>query len=81
MQTLPSARYTGKGELKYSALREAALEYAAQGLRVLSVHTPALGGCRYLMSDCDSVGKHPRAHNGPNGTSLHEVVRLLVGAK
>jgi uncharacterized protein YdaU (DUF1376 family) len=41
-------------------LLSAALSYAAQGLRVLPLHSPERGGCSCGRSACASIGKHAR---------------------
>jgi hypothetical protein len=56
--------------LRSARLLEAALDYAGRGWRVLPLHTPTTGGCSCQKSDCYSIGKHPRIHNGQIGASL-----------
>lgn len=52
-------------ETPMSALLEAALGYAAQGLAVFPVHsTDACGTCSCGHSGCGSPGKHPRSEHG-----------------
>ncbi|WP_412540372.1 bifunctional DNA primase/polymerase [Longispora sp. K20-0274] len=45
-------------------LADAAREYAAAGLPVLPLHTPAGTACSCRRSDCTSPGKHPRLPRG-----------------
>lgn len=48
-----------------SALLETALAYAADGIPVLPLHTPAGDGhCSCGRRDCESSGKHPRTLHG-----------------
>jgi hypothetical protein len=56
------ARRTGRAQ----ALAAAALRYAAAGIAVLPLHTPAPGGgCScHEQAACESPGKHPRLRHG-----------------
>src|SRR5262249_54994678 len=48
-----------------NGLLEAALSYAAEGLRVIPLHSPRHDGCSCGRAKCSSVGKHPRIKDWP----------------
>ncbi|WP_456244005.1 bifunctional DNA primase/polymerase [Longispora urticae] len=54
----------GPGRRPELTLAEAAEEYAAAGLPVLPLHTPAGAACSCRRPDCSSPGKHPRLPRG-----------------
>jgi hypothetical protein len=65
MQTISSARHTGKREPARNHLLEAALEYAGRGWRVFPLHSPTVAGCSCGNRNCGkSIGKHPRTAHG-----------------
>ena len=45
-------------------MKEYALDYARQGIKVFPVHTPKEGKCSCRHDDCDNIGKHPRTAAG-----------------
>lgn len=56
-----------------SSLLEAALGYAARGIKVFAVHgTDTDGRCSCGRSDCDSPGKHPRTEHGLRDATTDE---------
>jgi putative DNA primase/helicase len=56
-------------------VRDAALEYAREGLAVLPLHSPRGGGCS-CRRPCTNVGKHPRTKHGLNdATTDPDVIR------
>jgi AraC-like DNA-binding protein len=51
----------------FTALLEAALFYAARGLRIVPLHTPLPnGGCSCGRTTCRTPGKHPRIDDWPS---------------
>src|SRR5262245_51970481 len=51
---------------------DAALSYAARGMRVLPLHTVVDGKCTCDFADCDSPGKHPLTRNGVQDSTVNE---------
>jgi putative DNA primase/helicase len=53
---------------------EAALAYAAAGVRVLPIHSVRDGACSCTRRDCGSPGKHPRTARGLNDATTEQPI-------
>ena len=62
--------------IKDNLLLNAALSYAARGLRVIPVHDVSGGSCSCGKADCKNVAKHPRTARGlKDGTTDPATIR------
>jgi putative DNA primase/helicase len=72
MDTVAVVPHRDKSAPACNTLLEAALQFIARGWSVIPLHKPIADGCSCLKGDCNSVGKHPRIHNGLKGASSRE---------